>query len=182
MQNPPPRLVSIVVTLVGPDRPGIVSAVSDKAVLHGASWADSVMSNFAGQFAGIVQLQVKAEHCDALIAALRALESPGMRISVARSEEAPATLATRRVKLDLIGHDRPGIVHSISSELALRKVSIEKLETHIVSGAMSGEQMFQLRALLSVPAALDENELREGLEGLANELMVDISFDATNAT
>lgn len=176
MQNSPKHLVSLVVTLIGPDRPGIVSAVSDKAVEHGASWADSVMSNFADQFAGIVQLQVKPENCDALIDSLRALESPQLRITVSRSADAEPPAATKRLNLDLIGHDRPGIVHSISSELAKRKISIDKLETHIVSGAMSGEQMFQLRARLSVPAVLDESELREGLEGLANELMVDISF------
>ena len=175
---------SLVVTLVGPDRPGLVSAISDKAVEFDANWADSVMSNFAGQFAGIVQLQVRPEKCDALIAALQSLESlesPQMRISVAKSAAATSHIKTRRLKLDLVGHDRPGIIHSISSQLAKRQISIEKLETHIVSGAMSGEQMFQMKALLLVPVTLDENELRDGLEGLANELMVDISFDEGSA-
>lgn len=174
--------ISLVVTVVGPDRPGLVSAISDKAVEFDANWADSVMSNFAGQFAGIVQLQVRPEKCDALIAALQSLESPQMRISVAKSTASTAAIKTRRLKLDLVGHDRPGIIHSISSQLAKRQISIEKLETHIASGAMSGEQMFQMKALLLVPVALDENELRDGLEGLANELMVDISFDESNST
>ena len=173
------HLVSLVVTLVGPDRPGLVSAISDKAVEFDANWADSVMSNFAGQFAGIVQLQVRPEKCDELITALRTLESPQMRISVAKGGAASSAIKTRRLKLDLVGHDRPGIIHSISSQLAKRQISIEKLETHIVSGAMSGEQMFQMKALLLVPVTLDESELRDGLEGLANELMVDISFDDT---
>ena len=177
--------ISLVVTVVGPDRPGLVSAISDKAVEFDANWADSVMSNFAGQFAGIVQLQVRPEKCDALIAALQSLESresPQMRISVAKSTASTAAIKTRRLKLDLVGHDRPGIIHSISSQLAKRQISIEKLETHIASGAMSGEQMFQMKALLLVPVALDENELRDGLEGLANELMVDISFDESKST
>ena len=173
------HLVSLVVTIVGPDRPGLVSAISDKAVEFDANWADSVMSNFAGQFAGIVQLQVRPEKYDELITALRTLESPQMRISVAKGGAASSAIKTRRLKLDLVGHDRPGIIHSISSQLAKRQISIEKLETHIVSGAMSGEQMFQMKALLLVPVTLDESELRDGLEGLANELMVDISFDDT---
>ena len=173
------HFVSLVVTLVGPDRPGLVSAISDKAIEFDANWADSVMSNFAGQFAGIVQLQVRPEKCEELIAALRALESPQMRISVAKGGVATGAIKTRRLKLDLVGHDRPGIIHSISSQLAKRQISIEKLETHIVSGAMSGEQMFQMKALLLVPVTLDESELRDGLEGLANELMVDITFDDT---
>ena len=173
--------ISLVVTLVGPDRPGLVSALSDKAVEFGANWADSVMSNFAGQFAGIVLLEVRPEQCDALIAALRALESPQLHISVTLAGSPGKPPATRRLKLDLLGHDHPGIIHRISSQLAARQISIEKLETHIVSGAMSGEQMFQMRAALLVPQALDEDELRSGLEGLANELMVDISLDDTKA-
>ena len=172
-------LTSLVITVIGPDRPGIVSAVSDKAVEFGANWTDSLMANFAGQFAGIVQLQVPAQHCEALMAALRTLESPGMRIAVAKgaAAEGGSANAVRHLILDLVGNDRPGIIHSISSQLARRGISIEKLKTEVVSGAWSGEQMFQMNARLLVPAALDTDELRSGLESLANELMVDITID-----
>ena len=172
-------LTSLVITVIGPDRPGIVSAVSDKAVEFGANWTDSLMANFAGQFAGIVQLQVATQHCDALMTALQSLESPGMRIAVAKGGEAGGenVNAVRHLKLDLVGNDRPGIIHSISSQLARRGISIEKLQTEVVSGAWSGEQMFQMNARLLVPASLDTDELRAGLESLANELMVDITID-----
>ena len=169
-------VTSLVITIIGPDRPGIVSAVSDKAVEFGANWADSLMANFAGQFAGIVQLQVSSGQSDALMAALRSLESPGMRIAVAKGGERQSATTMRRLNLDLVGNDRPGIIHSISSQLALRGISIEKLQTEVVSGAWSGEQMFQMKATLAVPASLDTDELRGGLEGLANELMVDITI------
>ena len=172
-------ITSIVITVIGPDRPGLVSAISDKATEHGANWADSLMANLAGQFAGIVHLQVPTRNADALMAALRALESPGMHVAVAKGGTAAADKPARRVKLDLVGQDRPGIIHSISSQLAQRGVSIEKLQTQIASGAMSGEQMFQMHAVLHVPAGLDDEALRDGLESLANELMVDISLDKT---
>ena len=174
-------MTSIVVTLLGPDRPGMVSAVSDRASAHGANWADSLMANFAGQFAGIVQLDVAPERCDALVLALRALESADLHVLVSRADAAARPTDTRRLQLDLIGHDRPGIIHTISSELARHGVSIDTLHTHIVSGAMSGEQMFQMHAGLTVPVALDTHALRTGLEGLANELMVDITFDQAAA-
>ena len=170
-------MTSLVITLLGPDRPGLVSAVSDKAAEHRANWADSLMANFAGQFAGIVQLDVPPERCDALMAALLELESPSLRIVIAKTQGASSQGATRRLQLELVGHDRPGIIHSISSQLAQHSVSIDKLQTHIASGAMSGEQMFHMNAQLTVPVALDTDVLRNGLEGLANELMVDISFD-----
>ena len=170
-------MTSLVITMVGPDRPGLVSALSDKAVEYGANWADSLMANFAGQFAGIVQLEVPSENCAALMAALNALGSPHLRIVIARAQGGASMAATRRLRLDLVGHDRPGIIHAISSQLAKHGVSITKLQTHIASGAMSGEQMFHMKAQLTVPTTLDTDALRAGLEGLANELMVDIGFD-----
>ncbi len=168
---------ALVITMVGPDRPGLVQAISDTAAAHGANWTDSLMANFAGQFAGIVQLDVPAAKSDALAAALRGLESPGLRIVVAHAQVGAKGPSTRRLQLDLVGHDRPGIIHSISSQLAQHGVSIDTLTTRIASGAMSGEQMFQMIAQLTVPLALDIDTLQAALESLANELMVDISFD-----
>ena len=170
---------SLVITLIGPDRPGLVSAISDKAAEHGANWADSLMGDFAGQFAGIVLLKVPAGKCDALMTSLRLLESPYLSIAIAKGDSARQAPAARRLQLDLVGHDRPGIIHAISGQLAERGVSIEKLQTRIASGAMSGEQMFHMNAQLKVPMALDPSELRAGLEGLANELMVDITVEGS---
>ena len=169
---------AIVVTLIGPDRPGVVRAISDKAAEHGANWTDSVMANFAGQFAGIVHLQVPAANSAALLAALRALESDDLHVQVAQAQDAAPAPAPRRLHLSLVGHDRPGIIHSISNRLAAQGVSIDTMKTHIASGAMSGEQMFHLDAQLTVPQDLDTDTLQGGLESLANELMVDIEFDS----
>lgn len=175
-------MTSLVVTLIGPDRPGMVNAVSDKATAHGANWADSLMANFAGQFAGIVHLDVPPARCEALVTALRALAAPDLQITVTRADAQAPAGARRRLTLELLGHDRPGIIQSISSQLAQHGVSIDKLSTRILSGAMSGEQMFQMQASLTVPAALDAGTLQGALESLANELMVDISFDAASST
>lgn len=175
-------MTSLVVTLIGPDRPGMVNAVSDQATAHGANWTDSLMATFAGQFAGIVHLDVPATRADALVRALQGLAAADLQITVARADGAPTAAATRRATLDLLGHDRPGIIQSISSQLAQHRVSIDKLSTRILSGAMSGEQMFQMQASLTIPAALDGRTLQDALESLANELMVDIAFDAPAGT
>lgn len=173
---------ALVVTLIGPDRPGVVRAISDKATAHGANWTDSVMANFAGQFAGIVHLQVPDGNSAALQAALRSLESDNLHVQVALAAGDARAPARRRLHLSLVGHDRPGIIHSIASRLAAQGVSIDTMKTHIASGAMSGEQMFHLDAQLAAPPELDSDALRESLESLANELMVDIEFDVAGTT
>jgi glycine cleavage system regulatory protein len=78
------------------------------------------------------------------------------------------------IKLELVGHDRPGIVRELSGRLAKRGVSIDELHTEIASAAMSAEHLFKVKALLTVPDTLADDELKRELEALANEMMVDI--------
>jgi glycine cleavage system regulatory protein len=169
-------MTSLVVTLVGPDRPGIVEAVSGQAVAHGANWAESLMANLAGQFAGILHLHVPEANAAGLEKALQTLAGPGMQVTVTRAGTVPDQKG-RRMSLSLIGHDRPGIIQAISAALARQGVSIATLETAIVSGAMSGEQLFDMQAELDVPASVSPDQIRHGLESLATDLMVDLEFD-----
>jgi glycine cleavage system regulatory protein/folate-dependent phosphoribosylglycinamide formyltransferase PurN len=171
-----PMIASLVVTVIGPDRPGIVSKLSAQAQRFGANWAGSRMASLAGQFAGIVHFEVPPENAEALAAALRELESADLRVVIARSAGAQAPAGRREVKLELVGHDRPGIVRDLSGSLAERGVSIEELHTEIVSGAMSAEHLFKVKALLLVPKSVSNDELRRSLEALANEMMVDIAL------
>ena len=171
-----PMITSLVVTVIGPDRPGIVSKLSAEAQRFGANWSASRMASLAGQFAGMVHFEVPPENADALAAALRELESSDLRVVIVRGEGAPVPAGRRVVKLELVGHDRPGIVRDLSGSLAERGVSIEELHTEIVSGAMSAEHLFKVKALLLVPKSVSNDDLRRGLEALANEMMVDIAL------
>jgi len=174
-------LDSLVVTVVGPDRPGLVSLISECGKTHGASWEESRMASLAGQFAGIVHFVVPAERAAELTAALQHLQSRDLRVVVATGTAAqfPAADSGRALKLDLVGQDRPGIVRDISRALADLGVSIHELETELSSAAMSGEHLFNAKAVLYVPPQVRTAELRRVLEALANELMVDIALDET---
>jgi glycine cleavage system regulatory protein len=80
------------------------------------------------------------------------------------------------LRLELIGQDRPGIISEISAALATRNVSILELETNTLSAPMSGEPLFEAKATLRVPNELPLDQLRETLEDIANELMVDLDL------
>ena len=169
--------VSLVITVIGPDRPGIVSTLADCGREFDANWTESRMASLAGQFAGIVRWQVASERAEPMALALRELEASGLRIVIAKSDAAPAAPERRLINLELVGHDRPGIVHEVARTFADHGVSIEDLHTELTSGAWSGEQLFKATALLSVPAALSVDGLRRALESLANELMVDLTLN-----
>ena len=172
---------SLVVTVIGPDRPGIVSLLSDRARGFGANWAASRMASLAGQFAGMVHFEVPAENAKALADALAGLGSSGLRVVIAESDAKSARRDRRVVRLELVGQDRPGIMRDLSARLAERGVSIDELHTEIASAAMSAESLFKVKATLLVPHALSDDELRRGLEALANEMMVDISLGGDDA-
>lgn len=168
---------SLILNVIGPDRPGLVNAIADEAAAVGANWAESRLANLAGQFAGIVHLEVADDAADTLTAALQALETRGLRVSVTRAHTAAEDPAARLLKLDLIGQDHPGIVKEISHVLYARGVSIDELSTECVDGSMSGGTLFRANARLRVPAGVSTEDLRQVLEGLANDLMVDVTLD-----
>ncbi|ATE60727.1 glycine cleavage system transcriptional repressor [Thauera sinica] len=168
---------SLVLTLIGRDRPGLVSALAARASAAGANWMESRLAQLAGQFAGVVRLEVEEGDAARLEAALRGLEAEGLRLAIEHAAAAGAAGARRMVRLGLVGHDRPGIVRDISAVLARHGVSIEELETACESAPMSSEPLFRADALLDVPASVSLEAVRGDLEALANELMVDLSLD-----
>jgi glycine cleavage system regulatory protein len=173
---------SLILTIIGTDRPGLVNLISDRVTAFGGNWLESRMANLAGQFAGIVHLHVPESNAQPLIAAFHDLEAQGLRIVVTRGNESSTGASGRRMKLELIGQDRPGIVRDISHALASRGVSIEELVTDGVSGSMSGESLMRASAQLRVPASVATIELRKALEALANDLMVDLTLDESGGT
>lgn len=166
---------SLVITAIGPDRPGIVKELSQVAQRFDANWDQSRMASLAGQFAGMALFEVDGEKADALAAAFRELSASGLTIAIATGQAAPkAVEPRRRLKLDLVGHDRPGIVRELSESVARLGVSIDELHTQVTDAAMSGEALFKMKALLVVPDVVGTAELRKALEALADEMMVDL--------
>ena len=175
-EDRPSATTSLVVTVMGPDRPGIVSLLSDRAQRYGANWAASRMAKLAGEFAGMVHFEVPRENADPLAAALRALESSGLRVVIAKSEGADVATGLRGLELELVGDDQLGILSNLTRILAERGISIEHMHTEIVGDGASGKQTFKVGAHLLVPKALSSDELRRELGVLANEMMVDIAL------
>lgn len=162
-------MASLILTVIGPDRPGLVNALAGAVAGRGGSWLESRMARLGGQFAGIVLV----EAAEGLEDDLRALESQGLRIVVQRSVAEPAA-AGERLALEVVGNDRPGIVRDVTRVLADCGVNIEELTTGVESGSFSGEALFRATALLRAPDMAAVDAVRAGLERLGNDFMVDI--------
>ena len=175
-ENASPTTSSLVVSIVGPDRSGIVSQLSDRAQRFGANWAASRMTRLAGEFAGMVHLEVPLENADALASSLRGLESSGLQVVIARSDASGRPAGLREVELELVGEDRVGIVSTLTKMLAERGISIENIHTEVLRNGMSGKQTFKIGAHLLVPTTLAIEALRQELGALAGKMMVDIAL------
>ena len=168
-------MAALVLTVIGDDRPGLVSAVSASVSAHGASWEQSQMARLGGKFAGILLVEVPDDRVSALTDELVGLAAKGLHVSVEQTGE-PAEEGTARLRLDLLGADRPGIVAEISAVLAARGVGLEELSTGVREAPMAGGMLFEAHAVLAAPPAVGTDQLRGVLEELADELMVEISL------
>jgi glycine cleavage system regulatory protein len=165
---------SLVLTVIGDDKPGIVEQVADCVLAAGANWEESRMARLAGKFAGILRISLEAERADALMTRLKSLD-PALTVVTEPTGERPKS-ASRTLRLELLGNDHPGIIRDIARILAEQQVNIEELETGIVSAPMTGEALFRARADIRVPLSIDLDWLRSRLEALAGELMVDLTL------
>ncbi len=170
-------MADLIVTLIGPDHPGIVESVAEAVASHGGNWLESRMAHLAGQFAGILRVEVPDEQAAALTEALHRLDTRGLHVTVQRGPR-PEPASRRTFVVDLVGLDRPGIVREVSRVLAERGVNIEELVTDRAPAPMSAELLFRSRARVNVPDALDATELRARLEKLAQDLMVQVTLAA----
>ena len=166
-----------VLTIIGADRPGLVEKVADTVARHGGNWLESRMCRLGGEFAGILRVSVAALAMDPLEAELRLLESGGLSLAIRRDQPAAQEPQGRSfMVMEIIGHDRPGIVREISKALAEHGVNVEELQTGCESAPMTGELLFKANAKLRVPAQIEMRQLQEQLERIASDLVIDISL------
>jgi glycine cleavage system regulatory protein len=168
--------IPIVMTIISPDRTGLVESIARTVAAHGGNWLESRMCRLGGEFAGILRIEIPAEKKPALLAALQKLQQNGLQIVVRADQPAAISAPGRQTKLEIVGSDRPGIVRDITSALARAGVNVEEFSSEVVSAPMSGETLFKAVARLQLPDRCDLAALKTDLEKIAADLLVDVSF------
>ena len=164
-----------VITLVGEDRSGLVSAVADAVSAHGGNWEGSQLAERAGVFAGVIEISVTADCAPGLWVALRTLDDRLTVTAVAGAEQDSAGPPERRLVISLVANDRPGIVRDVSAALAAHGLSIDEFTTEVRDAAMAGGRLFEASALAHAAPSTDLAAVRDDLERLAAELQVEIT-------
>ena len=167
-------MTTLLLTVIGDDRAGLVKALADVVSAHDGNWERSHLAEMAGKFAGIVEVSVPAARAEELQAALRPLH--GMLDVEVHSGSAQVPTPGREVVVELVGNDHPGIVQAVSGALAAHGLSVTELETDTREAPMAGGRLFEARALVVVPEGSGLEDLRGALEELASEVLVDLTL------
>lgn len=163
---------TLVMTVIGPDRPGLVEELSSTISSYDGNWLESRMAQLSGHFTGILRLSCPESGADNLLAALRQLD--GLTVHVVdelRQPERPH----RHLQFDVMGNDRPGIVRQLSTAIAQTGGNVEELNSDLESAPHAGHPVFRATGTVTVPQDFDETTLASALESLGPDLSVSIS-------
>ena len=121
---------TLVMSVIGSDRPGLVEKMASAVKDCGGNWLESRMCHLGGQFAGILRVGLPAAGRAQFEARLSQLESEGLSIVIKDAGEAESEGSCHEVAtVHIVGNDRPGIVSEISNAFARRGVNVEELTT-----------------------------------------------------
>jgi len=168
---------SLVLTILGQDRPGLVDSLAQVVAEHGGNWVESRMAHLAGQFAGILRVEVDPQQAEPLTAALKNLAGAGLEAVVRPDRAPPIDVKQPLVQLSLVGQDRPGIIREISHVLAAHGVNVEELSTECTNAPTTGQSLFRATAKLRLPPHVTAVTLRDALEKVAADMMVDVTLE-----
>jgi glycine cleavage system regulatory protein len=166
---------SVILSAVGGDRPGLTQGLAEAVFAAGGNWLESNLAHLGGKYAGAVLVELDAERLGELERAVEALNTGGLFVSIAPAGDTPP-VAGKPLWFELVGQDRPGIVHEVTAVLAGFDVNIEDFATRIEIGSMSAERLFRATARLTVPEGTSPDDVQAALEAISGEIMVDFTL------
>ena len=169
------KIVPLILTAIARERPGVVESLADVIAAHSGNWVESSMARLGGEFAGIVMVEVPAGAAAKLEDALAALDKECIDVTVHKAASSVPP-SGHHARLELTGLDHTGIVLEVTRTLARQGVSIDELSTSVSRGSMGAEPIFSAQADIVLPAGLSTDGLRDALELIASDIMVDIEL------
>lgn len=169
------RIVSVILMVIGEDRPGLTRALADAVVGAGGNWLESHLARLGDKYVGSVLVELPEGRLADLETGAAAIDAIGFSVSILPASGEARAPGGQPLTFELVGRDRPGIVQEVTTALARLAVNIEELETNTEQGAMEGGTLFRARARVLAPAGTNLALVREALENISGEIMVDFA-------
>lgn len=170
-------------TIIGRDRPGIVSQVTEILYQQGFNIADSSCSILGGQFSMILIISnSKMTDQDQFAAAFQPLEEENLSVFIRTLKPGGEIRPDMKGELCMIsvyGSDKPGIVYQVARELGQHQVNITDLNTKLIGDTRKPVYVMMLEAVL--PEGIEVEQVTAWMDSLKKDLQVDISVRSLTA-
>ena len=166
----------IVITVIGPDRVGIVDGVTKKVLEFHGNVEESRMARLGGEFVMLLLISVPGEQAEGLSSAFADIERDGFQLFIRETESTTSTKYRGWIpyKITVSGADNEGIINSVTHYLSEKGVSIESMDTNTTAAPMSGTLLFTMTAIIIVPPELTYHSWREPLNEVSDAMNVGI--------
>jgi len=167
----------LVITVSGPDRPGIVDRVTQLLVEHEGNVEASRMARLGGEFAVLMMVSIADDQFDDLRGGIRDLREEGFKVTTRETERGYSAKYAGWMPYELAikGADHQGIIHQLAHYLAQNNINIETMDTDVVKAPMSGTPLFKMSAVVLVPPQFNYQTWRQALDAVGDELGVDVT-------
>ena len=173
---------TLILSILSDDKPGIVETLANTISEHHGNWLESRLSNLAGKFAGILEVSVPETYMAELQQSLAELAPKGIAVTASEVVSQDTAAPHKALQFNLVGNDRPGIIRELSQTFAAHHINLDELHTDCTSMPWSGDPMFTARGIIHLNENVDEDQLNDTLDEIADELGVDIELEeADNA-
>lgn len=162
---------AMVLTLIGKDKPGLVDAIAKCISDAEGNWLKSSFCQLSGQFAGFIEVMLPQEKHNELVHACHQLAN--LQITLVPSQEFDKTL-DEKAHILVTGNDRRGIVSDITSALKTFDINICEMTTQCESAPNWGSPLFTAKVTISVAKTLDLDMVKDAIEDITDDLMVEI--------
>lgn len=171
-------MAQLVITAVGPDKPGIVGQISSRIHSAGGNILDSRMVNLRGQFSLMVLIEVNEAFVDDLKKDLPQIgQQLGLILNVIPQVNPSPPAEGLRYRLKTYSVDQPGIVAGLTGLLRSFGINIEELSARQESAPFAGHPIFLCEIEMTVPSKVSLSTLRSELNRLCEELNCDLDLE-----
>ena len=128
-------MATMILSVVGSDRPGLTQALADAVLAAGGNWLESHLSRLGGLYVGSVRVEVAPDQVEALRATVRAVDAQGLEVRIAPAIEEPGLTGEANWRGIMGGLDKHFGVDASIDEKSRRAIS-----AWLISQAAKGSQ------------------------------------------
>lgn len=172
----------LIVTALGEDTTGLVTAITQTVAEAGCNVVDSRMAVMGGDFTLCMMVHGNWSTLAKLETQLKRLEGQlGLTVATRRSEGHRRAGDVMPYAAEVIAPDQPGIVHGLANFFSSRSINIEEMVCRRYNAPHTGTPMFSVNLVVGIPTSLHIAVLREEFMDYCDRLNLDAVMEPVKA-